>query len=120
MTGVQTCALPISINPTPAGEGKTYVSNDGDERFVKNMGNGSAMTFKYFKFEKETDLAIKYRGDEGTLEVLLGDERVGELNLTKCDSWQKTKMKLKAAGDKSLTLKYLGKGKIDVLSISFE
>ena len=97
-----------------------YISNDGDERFVKNMGDGSTMTFKYFKFEKETDLIIKYRGDEGALEVILGNERVGEVNLTKCDSWQKAKLKLKAAGEKSLTLKYLGNGKIDVLSILFE
>ncbi len=124
---------PIACNITngnmPHGSNSIYtqsfpnVNNDGEEKFIAEIADGTLIGYKYFSFEGNSKLSIVYRGDaEGSLRVshTIDGDVIGKIDVVPADKW--TKLTAEVAfdnGDGALYLKYSGDGMLDLKEIEF-
>lgn len=108
------------IDPKGYVEEMPYITHDGDERFITDIHNGTMIGYKYFSFSEPVNLEICVRGEaSGKFEVQVGEEIVGELEITSSDVWKKLSTKICTEGVKPLYLKYTGEGKVDFCFFEF-
>lgn len=89
-------ACNITNGKMPHGSNKIYtesfpnVTNDGNERFIGEISNGTLIGFKYFEFRNPVKTGILFRGSfSGIAEVYTDTEAapVGSINLSPSDNW---------------------------------
>jgi len=99
------------------------VSNEGDERFIGEINDGTLFGFKYFKFENNKNLGIVYRGNaEGKLFISQSHKgkRIAEINITPKTEWTEINISVDFEnGDTALYFEYEGKGHFDVKEVIF-
>lgn len=88
--------------------------------YVTNLCDNGVIGWKYFVFEKETKIVVSVRGSGGMLEIF-DDERVWtNISITDSMDFREYEAVIEdVCGVKAVYLRYMGKGSIDVLSISF-
>ena len=99
------------------------IYDDDKEVFIKDVCDETVIGYKYFNFEGQTTMAIKYRGG-GTGKLLIQVAENGsmltEYNVTPVDIWRKVKKEVNfPSGKHPLFISYKGKGKIDIKEITF-
>ena len=92
--------------------------------YICGIRNNTVIGYKYFDFNNATKLTIKYRGNaKGNLCVSFKEngENVAELKITPSENWTILTQAVKFPnGTMPLFLQFKGKGKLDLLEITFE
>ena len=97
-----------------------YITNDGEERFIEDISDGTMVGYKYFAFDGDVRLELTVRGEaQGTFYVYAGEEQVAEIPVASSAEWRKTAAPICANGEKALYLKYEGKGNAALKEITF-
>ncbi len=97
-----------------------YITNQGEERFIAGIKDGTLIAYKYFAFKGQTKLTLRYRAEgTGSFEVFAGESRVGQMELASCGSWRDVTITFEHTGVKALILKYRGAGVAQLLSFQF-
>ena len=97
-----------------------YITNDGDERYITGITEGTTIGYKYFDFAGKTGLAICYRAEgQGKLEAYAGDDKAGEFMIDNAEDWTTAGVEIKAEGTKALYLKYTGTDRMELKEIIF-
>lgn len=122
-------ACNITNGNMPHGSNKIYtesfpnVNNEGDQRFIAEIADGTLIGFKYFDFQGNTTLQITYKGDaEGVFEVYQQTDKacLGTLQIKPSKEWQSTKGNIPFEnGISPLFLIFRGKGQVSCKEISF-
>ena len=122
-------ACNITNGAMPHGSNKIYtesfpnVNNQGDERFIVEIADGTLIGFKYFDFQGNTTLQITYKGDaDGVFEVYQQTDKtcIGTLQIKPSKEWNCTKGNIPFEnGIFPLFLIFRGKGQISCKEISF-
>ncbi len=99
------------------------IYDDDKEVFIKDVCDKTVIGYKYFNFEGQTTMAIKYRGG-GTGKLLIqvaeNGPMLAEYSVTPVDTWRKVKEEVNFPNGKHpLLINYKGKGKIDIKEITF-
>ena len=108
-----------SAKKDPFEETIPNISNDGNERFITEITDGTMIGYKYFAFNGDVQLSLSVRGN-ATGELVISTED-GVLERTQIESsclWNNVTIKLSTSGKKSLFIKYHGEGMLDLMSIS--
>lgn len=95
-----------------------HITNNGDERFISEISNGTLIGYKYFEFSGMTNLEILERGDTGTLKIVVGSQII-KITLPDSKEWQTVRVAIAASGIYPLYMTYIGEGKIDIKSFTF-
>lgn len=103
-------------------ENQPYITSDRNNQFITNFNEDATAVFKYFQFKAPKTVSIEVRGDAGKIEISTQERAVAEI------LFEGSSMFRTAAGEisgnvhgvKPVVLRYKGKGRIDILSISFE
>lgn len=123
-------ACNITNGHMPHGSNSKYqdsfpnVNNEGDDRFVAEITDGTRLGYKYFKIEGLKRFGINYKGKaKGVMKLkteLLG-EAFAEISISDVDNWtySYTDVELKD-GTYSIFLEYSGEGEIWLKDICFE
>lgn len=98
------------------------VNHEGDTRFVKDIENCTLIGYRYFDFQGETKVSVRYRGSGGKLSVMTRPESpLDSVALSPSDHWTESDTLTFEANTKlPLYFIYTGKGKIDLLEIIFK
>ena len=113
----------------PHGCNKIYtdcfpnVNNEGDDRFISEISDGTLIGYKYFDIKDNKEFKIMYRGDaEGKLDIMTkpdGDV-IGSFDITKCDTWTMcTAQAAFTCGETAIFLKFHGSGLFEIKEIAF-
>ena len=94
-------------------------------QFIRHMGSGTVVGFKYFHAGTPRTIAFTVRGQaSGVLELLLDDpeqgERVGAAAVTPGDGWHTIPADGVFSGTHALYLVYRGEGTLDLRDIRFD
>ena len=85
--------------------------------------NGTCVSYKYFDFKGDTLLCLKLRGDfKGKVAVLQRENgtAVKEIAVTPNKDYAVYSCKLNIVGKSAVWLKFTGKGKAELASITFQ
>ena len=97
-----------------------FITDDGRNRYITQIDEGTLIAYKYFDFKGTCDLIIDYKADEeGYFDVCLDDEQVGKITCEKCEHWSKSSVAISHTGTAALKLVYHSKGKADLLKLNF-
>ena len=101
-----------------------YIICKNEERFISEIDNNTKVGYKYFEFESNSHLYIKYRTtkdiSKGTVFVYQGQELVGKADVDTAKEWQTKKIQINAKnGTYPLYLEYKGEGLIDFIEFGF-
>lgn len=100
---------------------RPYITHEGDERFITGVRNGTVIGFKYFELNGSKRLTVETRGSaEGRLEILAGEEKLGEIGIATSMVWTKASEDITFNGTSALFFRFVGSGKCDFLQFSFE
>lgn len=121
---------PIACNLTnghmpQAGTGKTeeilpFITDDGTDRYIADIEDGTLVGYKYFEFAGETELTLTVRGEaEGRFLICLDEEQAGEIPVSPARDWTKFRAIISGKGVRALYLKYQGAGRAELLSFGF-
>lgn len=122
-------ACNITNGNMPHGSNKIFedafpnVNNQGEERFIAQIGNNTLIGYKYFDFQNNSTLKIVFRGNaQGELFVRQSIEGdcLGKFIISPIQNW--TEMTVNCAfdnGRKPLYLFFVGKGLFDLKEIVF-
>lgn len=92
--------------------------------YICGIRNKTVIGYKYFDFNGATKMSIKYRGSvKGKLCVAFSEngENIAKLKITPSENWTILTQAVKFPnGTKPLFLWFNGKGKLDLLEITFE
>ena len=110
------------------GNGKSnkkvpYIAHANGTATIKDICNGTRVAYKYFDFNGDTLLCLKLRGDfKGKAEVLQQENgtSVGEIAVTPNKDYAFYSTKLNIVGKSAVWLKFTGKGKAELASITFQ
>ena len=122
-------ACNITNGAMPHGSNKIYsesfpnVNNEGDERFIAEIADGTLIGFKYFDFQGNTALQITYKGDaDGVFEVYQQTDKecIGTMPIKPSKEWTRVAGNVHFVnGISPLFLIFKGKGQISCREISF-
>ena len=91
-------------------------------QYIANCKNGMTVTFRYFKVEKLSEVAVKVRGKMNGKLLIYSDTDaapIGEIVLKPTETWKAyTGAARLLAGTWSLSFKFEGKGKFDLLEFT--
>ncbi len=122
-------ACNITNGDMPHGSNKIFedafpnVNNQGEERFVSQIGNKTLIGYKYFDFQNNSKLKIVVRGNaQGQLEVRqsIDGDSLGEFIISPVKNW--TEMSANCSfrnGNSPLYLFFEGDGLFDLKEIGF-
>jgi hypothetical protein len=115
-------ACNITNGNMPHGSNKIFkdsfpnVTNNGDERFISEIAEGTLIGYKYFEGTVSSVGAL-VRGDaDGVLEVRteLSGVLLAEIAVKPSDDWTEVSAEVSVSGTFPLYLKYRGKGLLDM------
>lgn len=98
------------------------VTHENGERFIGNIGNGTTVIFRYFKFNSPSG---KIRLDidsqaEGELCIFADRELISKIKIQKCGrNAVETDYRISEAGAKTIQIKFKGKGIFSLYSIEY-
>ena len=100
----------------------THITSKNNERFITNIKKKSFIGYKYFHFEKESELEITFRGLGNGCFIIIDykGNNIGKINISPSESWRQAKSKLEIEGDSALYLLFDGKGKVDLKTLKFQ
>ena len=97
------------------------ITNDGEDRFITGISDGTVIGYKYFAFHGQAAFGILYRSEGGgTLDVYADEEKIAEFAVQKQELWSKQISDINTNGTKALYLKYRGQGHMDIKDIFFK
>ena len=97
-----------------------YITDDGKERFVADIREGTQIVYKYFRFSGAVQLALDVRGGAGRVEVFAGEKKCGEVEFAAATNWQHISLNLDVQGIRSLKFVWHCGTPCDFRSFSFE
>lgn len=97
------------------------INHDSQNRFVKDIENGTRIGYKYFSFTGITHLSVTTRGTGGILRIETKDYReVARIVVTQGDEWTDSEVvSFLLEGYLPLYFIYEGRGKLDFLQFCF-
>lgn len=91
------------------------IAEDNGEQLVTDITDGTRIAFKYFNFDRETELRVVYRGNaDGTITA-----NGIQSKIVPSSGWSVASFLLPAFGEAALELCFHGKGKLELKEISF-
>ena len=97
-----------------------YITNEGEQRFIADIGDGTEIGYRYFAFTGAARLALQLRGSAaGVLSVFVGEEKAAELAIEPARDWVRVSCAFAAVGTHALTLRYRGAGTLDLQELAF-
>lgn len=98
------------------------INHEKNVRFIKDIENDTLIGYKYFDFQGETKVSVRYRGSGGKLSVMtMPGSPLDSVALNPSDHWTESDMlTFEANGKLPLNFIYTGKGKIDISEILFK
>lgn len=112
--------MPNHTEETPL-EPFPHITNDGEERYITDITDGTLIGYKYFELSKMKALTIKYRGDGNGRIVISGDgddDIFAVVEIEHNQNWVEVTADIDVAeGKQPLYLTYQGEGAIDILTI---
>lgn len=103
-----------------------HITNNGDERYIAEIENGTLIGYKYFEFDETAKIGIVYRNGyktpNGKILVRLGENYTYkyEINTPSTNEWTKAEAIVHIDGTAPLFLEYQGEGAIEIKEIYFE
>lgn len=95
-----------------------HITNDGDERFITGISDGTLIGFKYIYFTGMVSLKLKIRGDAGEVKITVGNQ-ISTVGFGSSESWRDIKVIIAESGEYPLYISYYGEGKIDFKDLIF-
>lgn len=96
------------------------ITHQGAQRFVGSIGDGTDLRYKYFRFDGDTRLTVETRGQgEGDLLCFAGEKQVASIPVLPGEKWHLSECRFSEMGVFSLTLRFCGRGTIDLMTIRF-
>ena len=95
------------------------ITSEGEERYIAHITDKTLIGYKYFSFNKMTNLKVKLRGDEGILKVNIGNQDTSVV-LHESKDWHEVLITVAANGTYPIYMSYCGDGEINVKSFRFE
>lgn len=99
-----------------------HITNDGEARYIAEIGAGTMIGYKYFVFDGATKLAITYKSTEdGVFKVKTSEKGdiVAEIAVKACKAWNEASAELSIEGISALYLEYEGTGSAELMELSF-
>ncbi len=86
------------------------ISNNGNERFIKDIEDGTVITYKYIFFGGDTCVNVVTKGGEGCYEVMVDGQPSGEIVIQESENWKEygTMLKDIEEGTHALSFRYKG------------
>lgn len=98
-----------------------FITNEGEERFIADIDDGTLIGYKYFSFTGPIRLILQIRGiAEGSFQVIADETLVGKIPVSGNGEWIHTETTITVDGTKALYLKYYGTGEVQLKEIIFE
>lgn len=103
-----------------------HITNNGDERYIAEIENGTLIGYKYFEFDETAKIGIVYRNGyktpNGKILVRLGEKYTYkyEINTPSTKEWTKAEAIVHIDGTAPLFFEYQGEGAIEIKEIYFE
>lgn len=103
-----------------------HITNNGDERYIAEIENGTLIGYKYFKFDETAKIGIIYRNGykepKGKILVRLGKNYTYkyEISILGADEWTNAEVAVHIDGIAPLYLEYEGEGAIEIKEIYFQ
>lgn len=107
------------------GRGAKYsrVFEENGEVFVKDISDGTTLGYKYFSFNGRGGYVVWFRGNaRGVLQVFCkeGGPALASLEVCPSRAWRQANCTVKfPQGVSPLYLRFIGRGKLDILSMEF-
>ncbi|MCM1026959.1 MAG: glycosyl hydrolase family 43 [Roseburia sp.] len=112
-------AMPHATNTMVNGD-FPYITNEGEERFITDIKEGTKIGYKYFDFDGPVKLGITYKSTAaGVMEVWNGKERLAEIEMKDAEEWTESETEISLAGTHPIFLIYRGEGTARLLEIWF-
>ena len=97
-----------------------YITNEGEERFIADIEEGTLIGYKYFSFTGPVRLRLTVRGQgEGYFQVKADGEPVGRIQIENGTEWGYAETEINVSGEKALYLEYRGKGLVQLRELAF-
>ena len=116
-----TCGKPVKL-----GVGKQQalprIDDSNGEVFVADLMDNTQLGYKYFDFRNVKKIRVTYRGaGSGAVEARTreGGNTIGSIDLLPSAGWTQASAEVKLDGVYPLYLRFRGKGRIDLKTISF-
>ena len=103
-----------------------HITCANDERFISEIGNGTLIGYKYFAFEGEARLTLKYRSGkeapngEFIVRHQINGDPVAKISVKPDKNWTTAQAMLDTKGTRALYLEYKGDGLVDLITFSFD
>lgn len=122
-------ACHITNGSMPHGSNKIFtehfpnVTNEGDERMIAEISDGTYIGYKYFALKPQNSLTLTIRcTGEGSITVSDGmpGTQFAQIPVEKADSWTKVRTEFSCrGGDSPLYLQYHGTGELSLKELEF-
>ena len=99
-----------------------HITNDGEARYIAEIGAGTMIGYKYFVFDGATKLTITYKcTEDGVFKVKTSEKGdiVAEIAVKACKAWNEASAELSIEGTSALYLEYEGTGSAELMELSF-
>ena len=100
------------------------VIEEKDEVFLHDIDDGTVVGYKYFRFNGTKKLSLTMRGaGTGSIEIMTQEDGpiLGRIAVSPNDNWHDQTVQIPFTdGNQALYLRFLGKGKIDLLELEFK
>lgn len=101
-----------------------YVGSENNQRFIRDITDGTLIGYKYFDFENPEELILTLKGNgSGNLEVRtdVNGSPLADIHIYPVSKWHEVHISLPAlSGIRPLYLTYQGKGTVDLLSLQLK
>ncbi len=103
-----------------------HITNNGDERYIAEIENGTLIGYKYFEFDETAKIGIIYRSGykvpNGKILVRFGEKYTYkyEISTPSVTDWTRAEVAVHIDGTAPLFLEYEGEGAIEIKEIYFE
>ena len=100
---------------------RPFITHETGARFITGIRNNTVISYKYFIFQGKTRITLTVRGSaNGRMELLVGEKKLGEVTITPGKDWMAHSADIAFEGVAALHFRYLGRGRCDLLSFTFE
>ncbi len=99
-------------------EGIPYITHAGDEVYITEISDGTAIGYKYFAFHGKTRLCLTVRGG-GCMEIAVGTQKI-RTKFGPSLHWQTVEVPVDATGTWPVYITCRGGDHIDLLQIEFQ
>lgn len=100
------------------------ISESNGEVSIHDIEDGTVIGYKYFNFNGDTEIGVTVKGTaQGKIKIYSEENgtELGQISVEPNKDWKTLRTQVKLPNGKSaLFLKYYGKGKLDLLEITFD